>query len=140
MVEPLQRRSTNDQGGTLDDVCMSVHECACVYACMSCAEKLPNRVTLVIDCIVWLPSHRESFSRIPSCCLRTPLRLGCSSSGQVGPYRTPGPLVPLRTPSYIMQPSLSPLANRDDEPSSNWYRFAFLYFVGACMSHLIETY
>ena len=57
MVEPLQRRSTNDQGGTLDDVCMSVHECACVYACMSCAEKLPNRVTLVIDCIVWLPSH-----------------------------------------------------------------------------------
>ena len=66
--------------------------------------------------------------------------LGCSSSGQVGPYRTPGPLVPLRTPSYIMQPSLSPLANRDDEPSSSWYRLAFLYFVGACMSHLIETY
>ena len=31
IVEPLQRRSTNDQGGTLDDVCMSVH--VCMHAC-----------------------------------------------------------------------------------------------------------
>ena len=56
MVVPLQRRSTNDQGGTLDDVRMSVRMCmhTCMHACMSYAYKLPNTITLVV---VWLPSH-----------------------------------------------------------------------------------